>query len=232
MAIQDIPFTETITLLDKYGPWFLFTAIAIMFFAGILYTVYNSVNRYIELKFNEAQKKTPKQLEKLIKHELNINAPVNEYLDEIRLKYNSSRVVVMQYHNGWYTNSWSHKSKISMTHEVVGQWVGHIAKDMQDIPSAIFTHANSRLLAWEDMTIIYNTMTGDGNSDEGVVATYRSVGYTSVYAFAIRKHWYLVAKVVVGYLSEYRLEEEDLDDIFNKVKQIETLITLNDYEKN
>ncbi len=231
MGVQDIPYMETITLLDKYGPWFLFTAIAIIFFASVLYILVKSINRYIEFKFNEAQKKTPQQLKKLIAHELNINAPVNELLDTIRLKYEASRVVVMQYHNGGYTNSGSHKSKISMTHEVVGQWVGHIAKDMQDIPSAIFTHANSRLLAWEDMTIIYNTITGDGNSDEGVVATYRSVWYTSVYAFAIRKHWCLVAKIVVWYLSEYRLEEEDLNDILVTTKQIETLITLNDYEK-
>jgi hypothetical protein len=58
-----------------------------------------------------------------VSHELNINAPVNELLDEIRKKYDASRVVVMQYHNGGYTNSGSHKSKVSMTHEVVSQGV-------------------------------------------------------------------------------------------------------------
>ena len=231
MVSGEVTIQMLAELADKYWLWFLFAIIIAGFMIAFFYTLIIGANKYINFKFNEAQKKTPKQLEKLIKHELNINAPVNEYLDEIRLKYNASRVVVMQYHNWGFTNSWSHKSKISMTHEVVGQWVGHIAKEMQDIPSAIFTHANSRLLAWEDMTIIYNTITGDGNSDEGVVATYRSVWYTSVYALAIRKHGFLVAKVVVWYLSECRLEQDQLDDIFMKVKQIETLITLNDYEK-
>ena len=97
---------------------------------------------------------------------------------------------------------------------------------MQDIPSAIFTHANSRLLSGEDITIIYSTDTGEGNSDEGVVATYKSIGYTSVYAFAIRKHGYLVGKVVVGYFNEVRLSDEELQDILTKIKQIETLINL------
>jgi hypothetical protein len=137
----------------------------------------------------------------------------------------------MQYHNGGYTNSGSHKSKVSMTHEVVSQGVWHIAKDMQDIPSAIFTHANSRLLSGENMTIIYNTDTGEWNSDEWVVATYKSVGYTSVYAFAIRKHNFLVAKVVVWYLSEVRLDTMQLNDIMETVAKVELLITLNEYEK-
>jgi hypothetical protein len=81
------------------------------------------------------------------------------------------------------------------------------------------------------MTIIYNTDTGEWNSDEWVVATYKSVGYTSVYAFAIRKHNFLVAKVVVWYLSEVRLDTMQLNDIMETVAKVELLITLNEYEK-
>lgn len=224
-------YTEMLQLLDRYGTGFIFTAIIIVFVASILWILVKSIQRYLDMKFNEAQKKTPQQLKKLIAHELNINAPVNELIDSIRQKFWASRVAIMQYHNGWYTNSGSHKSKVSMTHEVVWPWIGNIAKDMQDIPSAIFTHANSRLLMWENMTIIYDTDTGEWNSDEWVVATYKSIGYESVYAFAIRKHWCLVAKVVVWYLSKVVLSDEDLDEIMSITRQIETLITLNEYEK-
>lgn len=213
-------------LADKYGVWFMFSILWMILFAIFIYLFFRLGNKLIDKLSPEAQKKTPKQLSSLVSHELNVNVSVNEILDNIRKKYWADRVAVMQYHNWGYYNSWSHKTKVSMTHEVVNSGLWHIAKEMQDIPSAIFTHANSRLLAGEDMTIIYNTSTWEGNSDEGVVATYRSIGYQSVYAFAIRKQWFLVGKIVVGYLSEYKLDNESLNDIMEQIKKVELLINL------
>lgn len=213
-------------LADKYGVWFMFAIVWIVFFIVIVILFYRLGNKLIDRLWPEAQKKTTKQLSNLVSHELNVNVSVNAILDEIRKDFFADRVAVMQYHNWGYYNSGSHKTKVSMTHEVVNQWIWHIAKDMQDIPSAIFTHANSRLLAGEDMTIIYDTETWDGNSDEGVVATYKSIGYKSVYAFAIRKQWFLVWKIIVGYMSQHKLEKKDLSDIMELTKKVELLINL------
>lgn len=226
MTSGEISIETLASLADRYWLGFMFWLLAVLFFFFLWKLAYRYGEVMIAQKSQEAQKKTPEQLNKLVKHELNVNAGVNAILDEIRKDNDACRVAVMQYHNGWYFNSGSHKTKVSMTHEVVRQGIGSIAKDMQDIPSAIFTHANSRLLAWEDITIIYSTDTGDGNSDEGVVATYKSIGYTSVYAFAIRKHGYLVGKIVVWFFNEVRLSDEELDDIMTKTKQVETLINL------
>mgnify|MGYP006346543035 CR=1 FL=1 len=227
MVSWEITIQMLAELADRYWVGFMFAIIAMAFVLACGYLLFKYMNRLIDkVTSPEAQKKTTQQLSNLVDHELNVNVSVNAILDDIRKEYSADRVAVMQYHNGGYYNSGSHKTKVSMTHEVVNQWIGHIAKDMQDIPSAIFTHANSRLLAWEDMTIIYDVETWDGNSDEGVVATYKSIGYKSVYAFAIRKQGFLVGKIVVGYLSQYRLDNDDLSNIMEETKKVELLINL------
>lgn len=212
-------------LIDKYG-----VSIPITF--AWVYLVFIFVKRLIDTYYPDpnktlGQKKTIPQIKAINDYEINVNAEVNKLLDTIRVRYSADRVAVMQYHNGTTYLSWSHNVKVSMTHESVSVGIGNIIRDMQDIPSAIFTHANSNLLKWENTTIIYNTETEDGNADSGVVSTYRSIGYKSVYAIAIRKWWHLVGKVVIGYIgSPKRIASDDILEIMDTVKVIESIINL------
>ena len=211
-------------LWEKYGIGTIATIM--VFYLGFIF-----MRRLIDIYYPDpnkipGQKKTVQQIKALNEFEIKVNGEVNRLIDTIRERYDADRVAVMQYHNWTTYLSGSHNVKVSMTHESVRTGVGNLIRQMQDIPSALFTHANSNLLKGEDYTIIYNTETNDGNADEGVIATYRSIGYTSVYAVAIRKWWHLVGKVVVGYLSHKKLYDEDIEDITNTVKVIEWIINL------
>lgn len=219
-------------LAEKYGMWIVTLILVVFFFFKIISLGTEFLRRLMDKTYPDpnkqlpGQKKTVEQIKALNEFEIKVNGEVNRLIETIRTRYNADRVAIMQYHNGTTFLSWSHNVKVSMTHEAVAPGIGHLIREMQDIPSALFTHANSNLLKWESYTIIYNTETWEWNSDWWVVATYKSIWYKSVYAIAIRKWWHLVGKVVVWFLDINRLEDSDIEDITNTASVIESIITL------
>lgn len=219
-------------LAEKYGMWIIGLVLILFFFFKIISIWTELLRRMMDKAYPDpnkqipGQKKTVEQIKALNEFEIKVNGEVNKLIETIRTRYNADRVAIMQYHNGTTFLSWSHNVKVSMTHEAIAPGIWYLIREMQDIPSALFTHANSNLLKWENYTIIYNTETEEWNSDSWVVATYRSIGYKSVYAIAIRKGWHLVGKIVVWFLDVHRLSEQDIEDITNTTSIIESIITL------
>lgn len=217
-------------LIEQYGLGIVWLILILYFFFKLIWLGYDFLQRLLDKNFPKqnlpGQKKTMDQIKALNEFEIKVNWEVNRLIDTIRGRYDADRVAIMQYHNWTTYLSWSHNVKVSMTHEAVKMWIWNIIRDMQDIPSALFTHANSNLLKWEDTTIIYDTDTEEWNSDSWVVATYKSIWYKSVYAIAIRKWWHLVGKIVVWFFNTTRLDDDEIEDIKNTVQVIESIINL------
>lgn len=104
----------------------------------------------------------------------------------------------------------------------------HAFQQFQAVPSAIFQPSNSRLLKGENITNIPDTsLVYDDAGDAQTADTYKRIGYKSVYAFAIRREGYLVAKVVVGFLfRKNQLTPEELESVEFKAAKIEGLFQI------
>lgn len=63
---------------------------------------------------------------------------INKILKEMLYKFSPDRIMILQYHNWNYFNSWHHMKFLSWSHEITKPWISKEVMNMQRIPSWVF----------------------------------------------------------------------------------------------
>ena len=176
----------------------------------------------------ESTPKTQKQILELENEDKKIDGEINSILFEMLQKYNPDRIMILQYHNWSHYNSGQHMKFISGTHEVVARGIASGVMQFQKIPSAIFQPANSPLMNGKNKLVYKNMNYTEGESTQSryLIDMYKSLGFKSYYAVALKNHhWQLIGKVNCRLLSrEIEYDSKTIWRMQADVMKIEWLI--------
>lgn len=210
--------------------WFvvIFLSLSVLF----LHWIWKRVFKLFDLWIARQGKKTPDQIQELNEEDAKIDREINNILFDILQKFQPDRVMVLQYHNGSYYNSWQHMKYISCTHEQPNIWVQPWAMQFQKVPSAIFQPVNNPLIEWENQVIfrkVEREVEWEEERRKYVRQVYKNLWFKSYYALALRTHeWYLIWKVTLVWIhKEIDYTEDELDKINWYVWKVESLLNFN-----
>lgn len=208
-----------------------FTVAFLAYMMWLFYGVSNRVFRWADMKISNFGKKSPEQIEELNEEEANIDCEVNNILYDILSEFQADKIMVLQFHNWKYYNSWQHSKFISATHELPNIWIEPKIMDFKNIPSAFFSQSNWPLMEGKDVVEfpkVYEEKEEDLKR-KLLRQLYKNMGFMSYYAFALRtREGQLIWKVTVVWIKkEVIFTEIQVNAIRAHTWKIESLLNSN-----
>jgi hypothetical protein len=157
--------------------------------------------------------KTKKE-DKLVR-EVKVSSLINHKLEDIKNKFNTDRVWILQFHNGGhYYPTGKSIQKFSMFYEVVENGIDSIKMLFQNIPVSLFSPSVNKILEDNKLSVI--DFKDEAEATYGLKYTASETGCKSVYMVGIRD----INNKLIGSLGiEYTKRKKSLD--LEQVQELE-----------
>ena len=136
------------------------------------------------------------------------HSQIHELLTELRVKVDSARTQIIQFHNGEYFMDGISMKKLSLTHESLSKGVSQAGNWRSDILISLFTPLTEKII--KDDAVVYKTTNDENSTCKHIMLSNNTIAYA---VLPLRYKNAISGYIMIDWCSEVKVKRIDQEQV-------------------